>query len=828
VTSLPVPRRPPPHRRPGTAHPARSDPPLPPATQVRRPVGAPNEAGAAVLTGLGLPPPMQPELLTELGQPPATRLVRLLGPPDEAGPAVLDWHTGLGLEAAMPEYAVFTPPDAQPVLPYLDGTIDVVVLDAGDPDRLAEARRVARLAVVTRSPAGLRLVWLGLARRPQRGACPDFTAGARRVLLCAPRLPEFDRQSGSRRMFEFLRLLTDAGVEVTFLADTVEGQQRYAGLLRRRGVPVYTTAGSGWPGVIGAGRFDLVVVAFWHLAERLLPVLRAATPAARVVVDSVDLAFVRSSRQARLHPGGDPGERQNNRRRELATYAAADAVLTVSETEAALLRSMPRPPKRVFVVPDGEDIPAGPSAFGARRGIVFVANFWHQPNIDALDYLADEITPRLDAALLAEHPLLVVGSGADERIGSVVARIPHARLVGWVPSVVPYLHRARVAVLPLRYGAGTKRKLIQALFAGVAAVSTTVGAEGLPVRDGAELLIADDPAGFAAATTRLLTESGLWQRLTADGRRAIAHRHDRAAAADRFAAAIHAVPVRPLPAPGPADPAPGRRHYSPAVLPNGAPLNGEVPSAQAPATGNTADAGRVLVVGVVLAEHPNNAPAVHAELAASRRYAVDQRWAGIGRYPDGLPGAAVVLTVDAMVPKYLLIERLLRGVAVDEYDYLLVCDDDVLLPTGFLDRFLELQRRCGFCLAQPARTETSFIDHPIVQRQPGLLARRTLFVESGPVFSVQRSALPYLLPFPTESPMGWGYEEVWSHRLDNAGLAMGIVDDVSVEHLMRPTTSHYRWEDAQRARQLLLAVHPHRPLAGCLRVLDVVAPEPSR
>jgi hypothetical protein len=73
--------------------------------------------------------------------------------------------------------------------------------------------------------------------------------------------------------------------------------------------------------------------------------------------------------------------------------------------------------------------------------------------------------------------------------------------------------------------------------------------------------------------------------------------------------------------------------------------------------------------------------------------------------------------------------------------------------------------------------------------------------------------------------MGWGNEEIWSRRLDAAGLSLGIIDTVPVEHRLRPPAAHYRWEDAERGRVALLAAHAHRPIEECLRVLDVFAAE---
>src|SRR4029453_5063755 len=96
--------------------------------------------------------------------------------------------------------------------------------------------------------------------------------------------------------------------------------------------------------------------------------------------------------------------------------------------------------------------------------------------------------------------------------------LPFVRMVGWVPSVVPYLEHARLTVLPLRYGAGTKRKLLQTLAISTPAVSTAIGAEGFDLIDQTHVLIADEPATFAASIARLVQDDRLWRRLARNGR----------------------------------------------------------------------------------------------------------------------------------------------------------------------------------------------------------------------------------------------------------------------------------------------------------------------
>ena len=105
------------------------------------------------------------------------------------------------------------------------------------------------------------------------------------------------------------------------------------------------------------------------------------------------------------------------------------------------------------------------------------------------------------------------------------------------------------------------------------------------------------------------------------------------------------------------------------------------------------------------------------------------------------------------------------------YDYVLLVDDDVDLAAGFLDVFLDAQSALRFGLAQPARTATSSSAYPIVAQHPGLVGRETRFVEQGPVLSIHRSVLADIVPFDLRSPMGWGYENIWTARLDGPGGA---------------------------------------------------------
>ena len=156
------------------------------------------------------------------------------------------------------------------------------------------------------------------------------------------------------------------------------------------------------------------------------------------------------------------------------------------------------------------------------------------------------------------------------------------------------------------------------------------------------------------------------------------------------------------------------------------------------------------------------------------------------------------------------------------FDYVLLSDDDVVLPEQFLDQFIPLQGLLDFAIAQPARTGNSYIDHPIVEQQRGVLARQTRFVEIGPVVSFHRSAFELVFPFDLTSPMGWGYENVWSYLLARRGLKMGIIDALPVDHSIRKPVANYKWSEADRQRKSLFKKHTHYSYDECFRILDVV------
>lgn len=194
-------------------------------------------------------------------------------------------------------------------------------------------------------------------------------------------------------------------------------------------------------------------------------------------------------------------------------YAKASALLALSENDHGVLSSFVTEVP-CFLSPVATDI-AARGAVTRERYVAFVGNFGHLPNRDGLKWLLDEIWP-IVRARVPDAELHVAG---PELPDYVLASTPAGvRILGFVQNVGDFLDRAAVAVVPYRFGGGVKIKALDAMAHGCPVVATTVGAEGLRVERGRQLLIEDDAEGFAAAVSRLLNSRELQISLGEAGR----------------------------------------------------------------------------------------------------------------------------------------------------------------------------------------------------------------------------------------------------------------------------------------------------------------------
>jgi sugar transferase (PEP-CTERM/EpsH1 system associated) len=184
-----------------------------------------------------------------------------------------------------------------------------------------------------------------------------------------------------------------------------------------------------------------------------------------------------------------------------------DRVIAVSRTDAvAIEREYGVGP--VADVPTGVDVdyfrPAG-RAIKEPHNLVFTGSMDWLPNEDGITWFVDDVLPRIHERL-PDVTLTVVGRNPPPRIQQLATQDRRLRVTGSVPDVRPYMESASVFVVPLRVGGGTRLKIYEALAMEHPLVSTTIGAEGLPLEDGEHMLVADDAAGFAQAVLSLLED----------------------------------------------------------------------------------------------------------------------------------------------------------------------------------------------------------------------------------------------------------------------------------------------------------------------------------
>ena len=194
-----------------------------------------------------------------------------------------------------------------------------------------------------------------------------------------------------------------------------------------------------------------------------------------------------------------------------------DAVTCTSDIDAAVFQQYCAK-DAIEIIPNGVDITHYQPDFAAEAPahLIYIGSMDWYPNEDAVAFFADEVLPRIQETV-PDVAFSIVGGNPSARVQKLAER-ERVVVTGRVPEIKPYFAEATVFVVPLRIGSGTRLKILEALAMGKAIVSTTVGAEGLDLRDGEEILIADEPTAFADAVIRLLTDSELRRRVGETGR----------------------------------------------------------------------------------------------------------------------------------------------------------------------------------------------------------------------------------------------------------------------------------------------------------------------
>jgi glycosyltransferase involved in cell wall biosynthesis len=338
-------------------------------------------------------------------------------------------------------------------------------------------------------------------------------AGATLLVIDAT-LPQYDRDAGGRSSFLYLKTLREMGHQVFFMPNDQMRREPYASALEGLGVRLLMGPGlrcGQWKRWLRdrAGQITHVVLHRPNVARRYLAALKKMS-GLKILYFAHDLRFLREARHHELN--GDAFHRREAeywKRIEKAIISQVNVAYFFSDEEAkavsawnsaAAARTVPLFPVHIAS--------ASGLSYAQRAGLLFVGGFAHQPNRDAVSWFAKEVFPLVRQALL-DIEWHIVGREPPAEIRALAGNgifveggVSEARLETLYQTT-------RLAVAPLRFGAGVKGKVVEAVFQAIPLVTTTIGAEGMP-ESGTVLDIHDIPRDFADAVIRLYRDEDAW------------------------------------------------------------------------------------------------------------------------------------------------------------------------------------------------------------------------------------------------------------------------------------------------------------------------------
>ncbi|MEM5539549.1 glycosyltransferase [Olleya sp. AS48] len=349
----------------------------------------------------------------------------------------------------------------------------------------------------------------------------DFKFSDKNVLIIDEIIPEFNKDSGSRRLTEIIKLLLKNKVSVFLVADLKQYKYKsdYIQKFKDLGVNVYQ------PSIDSKG--DLVTiegfikqmapkmdVAWLHrplIFDKYQALVKKANPKVKLVFDMVDFHYIRLLREYELNKDEAlKAEAEKFLKIELQNCKNADVVIAISTTDKVLLKQHFNTDEKVVLISNihqyidkSEDF----NSFENRKDLLFVGSFRHDPNTDAVKYLKQDVMP-IVWQTLPEVTVNIIGSYITDDIKDLASS--NFKLLGFVDDLNVVINNSKLFVAPLRFGAGIKGKIGQSLEHSLPLVTTDVGAEGFDFGNQKQIMIANNTEAIAQKVVDLYTNKVLW------------------------------------------------------------------------------------------------------------------------------------------------------------------------------------------------------------------------------------------------------------------------------------------------------------------------------
>jgi glycosyltransferase involved in cell wall biosynthesis len=367
------------------------------------------------------------------------------------------------------------------------------------------------------------------------------------LLIIGQTFPEPTTTAAGGRMLQLIEMFISHGYAITFASSASSSEKSFN--LDSIGVATQQIAinDSSFDDFVRQLNPTLVLFDRFITEEQFAWRVTQSCPKALKILDTEDLHFLRKARQQALKNATDVKDSNlftETAKREIASILRCDLSLIISEFEMKLLTDTFAVSKEIlyylpFMVtklPDSSNFPE----FEQRTNFMTIGNLLHGPNVDSVLYLKKEIWPLIKKQL-PQAQLYIYGNYAPQHILELHNQKQGFYIMGWADSVAHVMQKARVCLAPLRFGAGLKGKLLDAMLYGTPGVTTSIGAEGMYGDLPMPGVIADTPERFAEHSVAIYSNKIKWQENAQRGVEIIKERYNSKAISRDFMTRLDAL-----------------------------------------------------------------------------------------------------------------------------------------------------------------------------------------------------------------------------------------------------------------------------------------------
>jgi len=335
------------------------------------------------------------------------------------------------------------------------------------------------------------------------------------VLIIDHKIPEYDKDAGSSTIFGYIKIMAESGLNVSFIPEDCNITEPYCKALEDIGVNLLCGPFNfkKWIKKNG-GSIDYVFLSRPYTALRYIDNIRRFS-GAKLYYYTHDLHFLRELRKFNI--SGNKRDYYNFKKFKTIEYyifEKSDIVLTPSVQEKEYLNKVFKNIEVItpYYYDSFLDKNRIGGSFKKRTDIMFLGNFDHKPNVDAVLWFSEKIFPLIKEKI-PSLKLYVIGANPTDAVAKL-SENEDIVVTGYIEDLTEYFESARVFIAPLRYGAGIKGKIVTALYYGIPIVSTPVGTEGIGLTNFENALISDEPESFAEYVFLAYSDEKLWSRLS--------------------------------------------------------------------------------------------------------------------------------------------------------------------------------------------------------------------------------------------------------------------------------------------------------------------------